>query len=285
MDFVDRMDFLNKLIKCRLCGSEETRRNGNDEYLWIPDNNRDGAWTGKYLCYDCRYLNNIFCSECERIDRLLYTYDENGLWNGKRVCYGCSKSCKTYNERRKLSAACRNGNLSPKSSVGKGFISEILVAKFLDIRTCFDITGNFNYPGYDLLEHEDWGTINVKSSSLLKNRFHTFGTRKSIKPDFFFCIGYDENRKHVIAVYIIPNEEYVNKLYSIAVPFGKDFGNSKWYEFRESEEEIQKWDELFHTMKLDDCPVLRSDRNDDIDEDDCNIEDDSDLPYDLSNII
>jgi hypothetical protein len=155
--------------------------------------------------------------------------------------------------------------LDPKSESGKEYISEALVAKFLGIKTCFDITGNFCHNGYDVFEHEDWGLVNVKSSSLMPQnnvnnhcRYHAFNTRRNSKCDFHFCIGYDEERKHVVAVYIVPNEDYVNKLVSIRAPFDI---YSKWDVFKENGEEVKKWDELFHTMKLDDCPVLRYDKS------------------------
>jgi hypothetical protein len=134
-----------------------------------------------------------------------------------------------------------------------------LVKKFLGIEDCFDITENFNYPGYDLIEHEDWGKIDAKGSSLLTEKrtlglHHRFSTHKNKKADFFFCIGYDEDRKHVLVVYIIPNDVDISKLDAIYVPYN---GSSKYNIYKESEEEIKKWDDVFHTMKLDNCPVLR----------------------------
>lgn len=169
------------------------------------------------------------------------------------------KSHSKYNsECQKKKADCRNGNLDPKGKMGKGYITEVLVAKKLGIKTCFDVTGNFKYPGYDILEHKDYGKINVKCSTLLHNGYHNFSTNKNKKPDFFFCIGYDEEMKHVMSVYIILNGDDVNTLSSISIPY---HNSSIWDKFKESEEEVKKWDELFHTMKLENCPVLRSDNS------------------------
>lgn len=162
---------------------------------------------------------------------------------------------KEYHKKR---TDCRNNNLDPDSAAGKGYISEVLVSKFLGIKSCFDLTGNFNYPKYDMLEHEDWGLINVKGSKLLVNGCslcHQFSTNKNRKPDFFFCIGYNKNRKHVMSVYIIPNEDYVNKLTRLYIPYNR---KSKWDVFKESEEEVNMWDNIFHGMKLENCPVLRT---------------------------
>lgn len=158
----------------------------------------------------------------------------------------------------KKMADCRNGNLDPNSSVGKGYITEVLVAKFLGIKTCFDLTDNFCHPMYDMLEHEKFGKIDVKGSSLLHIRAN-YGwyvtIRRNKKPDFFFFVGYDKNRKHVKSVYIIPNGNHVNKSHTIWIPNGK---HSKWDKFKESEEEVKKWDDLFHTLKLKNCQILRN---------------------------
>ena len=163
-----------------------------------------------------------------------------------------------YNsEYRKKKAACRNNNLDPSGNVGKGYITEIIVAKKLGIKTCFDITGNFNHQGYDMFEHKDWGKINVKGSTLTyngNNVHHLFSTNKNKKPDFFFLIGYDYEMKNIICIYIIPNGDYVSKLSGITIPYDS---NSKWNEFKESEEELCKWNDLFHTLKLKNCLILR----------------------------
>lgn len=164
-----------------------------------------------------------------------------------------------YNsERQKKKTDCRNNNLDPNSSHGIGYITEVLVAKKLGIKTCFDITGNFNYPGYDTFEHKDWGIINVKGSILRCNNkglsHHHFNINKNAKPDFFFCVGYDKEMKHVTSIHIILNGDDVNTLNGITIRYGND---SIWDVFKESEEEIDKWDALFHTLKLENCHVLR----------------------------
>lgn len=154
-------------------------------------------------------------------------------------------------------ADCRNKNLDPDSTSGKGYITEALVAKFLGVKTCFDITGNFNHGAFDMYEDEDWGIINVKGSSLHCYDGYLmwhFNICKNIAPDFFFCIGYDKDMKNVESVHIIPNEDYVCKLAHVNVPKDR---RSKWNAFKESEEEVKKWNELFHTLKLDSCTVLR----------------------------
>jgi hypothetical protein len=89
MQFISHMIFLNKVIVCRICGSDETRFDCNNDPIWIVDKNRDKERTGKFLCYDCRYLNNRWCYICGKEDNLLWIYDVNGYWNGQRICRGC----------------------------------------------------------------------------------------------------------------------------------------------------------------------------------------------------
>lgn len=156
---------------------------------------------------------------------------------------------------------CRNNNLDPNSPPGKGYITEVLISKFLGVDTCFELTDNFKYPRFDILECEDWGLIDVKGSALIRNSNNrlcwSFNTRKNVKPDFFFCVGYDENRKHVKGFFIIPNDEHVSKLTRITI---NEDGYSKWNIFKESKEEVNKLDDIFHTLKLENCNVLRNNK-------------------------
>ena len=193
--------------------------------------------------------------------KALREYDKDRNWTGKWICQRCydKYDSNSGSNKSKLEADCRNNNLDPYSKPGKGYITATLVKKFLGIEDCFDRTGNFNYCGYDMIEHEDWGKIDVKGSSLLSNRqcnyvYHSFSIKKNKKADFFFCIGYGMSRKHVLVVLIIPNEEYISKLQTLMVPYDRE---SKYSEYKENEEEVKKWDDLYHTMKLDNCPVLR----------------------------
>lgn len=61
----------------------------------------------------------------------------------------------------KCKSMCRNRELDPDSAPGFGYVISVLVSKFLGIKTCFDITGDFNYPMHDLMEHEDSVSNNI----------------------------------------------------------------------------------------------------------------------------
>lgn len=217
--------------------------------------------------WDFKYNSTETCYRCgERFDKVpgnpYREKDKDGKWLGIWVCKNCWEkySSNSFSNKQKLEADCRNGHLDSNSNTGIGYITAILVKKFLNIEDCFDITDNFNYPKYDMIEHEDWGLVDAKGSSLITINdylYHSFSIHKNKKADFFFCIGFDKDRKHVISVFIIPNEKNVGKLNDIVVPYDR---NSKWNIFKESEEEVKKWDDLFHMLKLDNCPVLRKNK-------------------------
>lgn len=253
LEIVDNVDISyrtkskNKTVICRICRNTETRPKSDGDPIWIRDIDSYGVFTGSYLCYKCVFESDKSCYKCGASGHLVLNkhYNDKECWTGRYVCNKCISDC-------------RNNNLDPDSTTGKGYITEVLVAKFLGIKTCFDITNNFSYPKYDLLECEDFGKINCKGSCIrtheYRKPFRTFHINKNIEADFFFCIGYDEDMKNVECVYIIPNEDYVCKLTDISI---SQYGRSKWDIFKESEEEIKKWNELFHTLKLENCPVLR----------------------------
>lgn len=151
---------------------------------------------------------------------------------------------------------CRNKDLDPDSSKGFGYMTEILTAKFLGTKTCFDMTGNFNYRYFDIYQHEDFGRINVKGSKLLyyKGCYHwIFNTKKNKTPDFFFCIGYNDTRTEVLCVYIIPNENILTHTIHINKNWSQDKDPYYWHK-----QDPKPWNDLFHTLKLEDCPVLKT---------------------------
>jgi len=188
---------------------------------------------------------DAFCSRCNnkitKIDynRLAFIYEKSidNIPDNDIFCLECLNS-----------PFWRTGTLDKNCSTGIGYVTEVLVAKFLGIKTCFDIEGKFNHLAFDIYEDEDFGRINVKGSTFRGNGC-SFAIRKNKIADFFFCIGYDRDRKHVKVVYIIPNEDYISEMASLYISID-DF-TYEW--FRQDE---KPWDELFHTMKLEDCPVI-----------------------------
>lgn len=163
-------------------------------------------------------------------------------------------------EKVKKRSDFRNNNLDPKSSIGKRYITETVIKNYLGIKTCFDITGNITKKGkgYNMVDTEEWGLICVKMSTLTKNgeaKGWHFGTEKNKKVDFFFCVGYDEKRENIMSFLIVPNEDCVSMLDGLWIPLNT---TCKWDAFREGEKEIKKLNDIFHSLKLEDCPILRS---------------------------
>lgn len=158
---------------------------------------------------------------------------------------------------------CRNKDLDPDSTKGFGYISEVITAKFLGIKTCFDITGNFNHRAFDMYHHEDFGRIDAKASKLYKTAkcclhdkncyYWEFRIKKNKIPDFFFCIGYNETRTEVICIYIIPNENIITNVIYINKNWDQHEDPYYWYK-----QDPKPWNDLFHTIKLEDCPIFRS---------------------------
>lgn len=151
---------------------------------------------------------------------------------------------------------CRNKDLDPDSTKGFGYMTEVLIAKFLGIETCFDMTGNFNHRAFDMYHHEDFGRIDAKASKLFhdKNCYYLeFHTKKNKIPDFFFCIGYNESRTDIICVYIIPNENIMSHTIRINKNWNQHKDPYYWYK-----QDPKPWNDLFHTLKLEDCSVLKT---------------------------
>lgn len=247
----ERLDRENEIRKnkiCYICGNENTyiRQNGKD--VWIGYRNDNDELIG-LLCTTCykQTKRNIvqtcrLCGYIGPIINLKYFRDEKGYWDGSYICK--NKCAKT-----------RIGDLNPNSRYATGYITEKLIAKYLNIETCSEITGKINcQKGYDLW-HEDWERIQSKGSRLIIHNGipgWQYSILKNIYCDFFFCIGYDEERRHVESVHIIPNNEDICKLGILFIP---EFGYS---EFDIFEEDIDAWEKLFCTMKLDNCFAFKS---------------------------
>ncbi len=217
-----------RILRCRLCQSFETRIRSNDKPIWIRDLDINQKFTGEYICYKCYYQTEKKCYKCGGTNRINREYI-NKSWNGRFICSNCRTDY-------------RNKNLDLNSVLGIGYMTEALVAKFLGIKTCFDMTDKFNHRSFDIYEHDDYGKINVKASSFIDNGWY-FHINRNKKCDFFFCICYDKDRKHIIRVYIFPNEEYISNKTILYI----NIHDIKYDFFREDE---KSWDDLFHTLKM-----------------------------------
>lgn len=94
-------------------------------------------------------------------------------------------------------------NLDSKSNVGKGFVSQRVVAKTLDLELKNDCNCSigFNAP-YDLYNEDGYNYINVKDSHLQKDNAWHFHLKHKKIPDTYIMIGFDEERKNILHVWI-----------------------------------------------------------------------------------
>lgn len=137
-----------------------------------------------------------------------------GLSKGKVMCSSCNANIKSD---------YMNGNLNKESSTGKGFISQRIIAKFLNLELKNDCncTKGFNY-GVDLYDNEKYKYIDSKSSKLhnylSKNSFWSFKLNEKRIPDVYMMLGWDKNRKNILKGWSIDSKnDLVNGKNSITI--------------------------------------------------------------------
>lgn len=148
--------------------------------------------------------------------------------------------------------AVRRGELNPRSSVGRGFASEVTVRKVLeiDVDAHCNVSHNFNHP-FDLF-HEEYGKIDVKSCKAIpasfgnKMRWKT-GRCDSSKIDTFIVLMFDKDWKVIEHVLVVPSEAVTVNSISFQGP------NSKLAAF---EVDKTKYNEVYQSLSKDNCPIM-----------------------------
>lgn len=142
-------------------------------------------------------LNNKpnICEICSDTETSRW-HDKNGL----KVCDKCSSNSRNY----------LHGELNPDSNGGIAVITEWIVSNVLNDCIKCNIPEHFNFE-YDLIS-EKYGTINVKSSKLTSsNDFRFRKPKKQTIPDYYICIGFNEDKSVIKYVWIVPgNSSLVN---------------------------------------------------------------------------
>lgn len=170
----------------------------------------------------------------------------SGLTEGKPKCSRCYEQQKTD--------MC-HGNLNPKSSTGKGFISQRIVSKTLGINLEYDCNCyiSFKYP-YDLYSSK-LGRIDVKSSKLHirdsgSSRWN-FGLGNKNKCDLFIMVGFqDKNIKHV---WHVPSKDKV-----ILSNFIVNNNKKSLSKFERFEVKVEPYNETYRSMSIENCNILKS---------------------------
>lgn len=190
-------------VKCRLCGSGETRIQSNGDPIWLEDKNVKGSFTGNYVCYVCGHRRDKICHKCGtgqvlKSMRMIKYYDGNGLWTGEYICPSCNN---------KHNRSYRNRNVFLTIKDGGGSVMDVVVAAVLETQTCSIYAGDKKLP-FCVID-DNYGIIGVKTSRLKDNKWY-FNLNDYVTADAYFCIGLDEKLKNIDAVYVIVTEERVN---------------------------------------------------------------------------
>lgn len=149
--------------------------------------------------------------------------------NGSEICSCCGKKADEisnfiqwfYNKNDNYTRYCnkcgntkgifdyKKSELNPKSTTGKATVSQRIVAKTLglELKNDCNCSISFTYP-YDLYDKGRYNYINVKDSKLHNsininhNSHWYFGFKNKKIPDTYIMLGFDENRKNILHVWI-----------------------------------------------------------------------------------
>ena len=151
-----------------------------------------------------RIQGKVPCFRCRTNDRYTFRYyDDEGNWTGKYICKNCHNKIKTD---------CRNRNLDPLSTVGKGFIGEMIIAKYLGLKNCNLELDNFN-ARFDISPDSGYKRIQVKTPSLIGGKWKaTIGKTHNFDTVFIVCMDKNEPWKDIKRMYIVPEEELHNDI-------------------------------------------------------------------------
>jgi hypothetical protein len=183
-------------IKCRLCGSSETKVRTDGKHIWIKDKNSRGEWTNMFLCYSCVYGEAKSCCKCgdDTGKHIAKFYNSKGIWTGEHICDYC---------RHKNTVEFRNKHIELKLGIPKGFVGDTIISKILEIPACSIYAGDLRLP-FGLI-HGYYGIIGVKISKLNKGRCDFYSNGR-ISADTYFYLGFSEDYKDIEIVYIMPSE-------------------------------------------------------------------------------
>lgn len=116
--------------------------------------------------------------------------------NGKRFCHQHGQNSDYVTK-----------NLDPKSTNGKAFVSQRIVANVLSLELKDDCNCSIShtYP-YDLYNKNRYNYINVKDSKLHhrqnQSTYWEFNLNQKMIPDTYVMLGYDKDRKNILRVWI-----------------------------------------------------------------------------------
>lgn len=168
------------------CGKEGTYRNNSGSYFWYVCRCGKESCTG-WLCHKD------------------YTRNQSRKKGG-------------YIDTIKFMTDIRMSNVKIDSDKGRYIMCQAVVAKALKIDGLNITNDNYEWP-VDM-EHNDYGKIDVKCSSLWYRRdvaMWTCATFKKIDCDTYMLLGLSQGYENIEDVRIIPNEGWVSGLTTITI--------------------------------------------------------------------
>ncbi len=72
--------------------------------------------------------------------------------------------------------------------------------------------------------------------------------------DILYLVCMDEGYKNIKRLYKIPTSD-IDHIQTIQI-YDKTSRSSKWEKYRLSHEEVNVVNDIYHSMKIEDCPVL-----------------------------
>ena len=155
----------------------------------LPLNQTRERRTGLEICSKCG---------CKKIkNKNWYT---KGLAEGEVMCFNCYQKINCFSDYM-------SGSLDKNSNRAKATISEQVVKNVLNLEERHDcnFAYDFNYP-VDLYHKDKYKYINVKDSKLYNRKNHSsfwnFNLTQKETPDTYIMLGYDENRKNILHVWV-----------------------------------------------------------------------------------
>lgn len=179
---------------------------------------------------------------CTRDETSGWRYDENNI-----------RFCDKHGHGGKPDYV--TGNLDKNSEVGKGFVSQRVVAKVLGLELKYDCnySDGFDHP-YDLYDKGRYNYINVKSACLNNDNAWHFGFTQKEIPDTYILVGFDEDRKNVIHVWITdPLDDLTYEKKSISI-------TNTLYGLKRAkpwEVDNKPYNDVLYNMDLDKCKYLK----------------------------
>lgn len=221
---------------------------------------------------DSRRHSERKCSRCNKTIKEILAERPNlkkVFWR-KGICDPCF---------HKLKRKCRNKELDKDSNTGKGFRIEQTIAKALGIKNCNVELDNFNTV-FDLYDPVKYKEIQVRSGQLkivTKTWKNKDGSIKSAdyscyyfavdawkEYDNFFAVCVSEEYKDIDDIFIIPVDRLPGSqgiyIYIENMETGKKI-NSQYEDCKldKNGELFKKIKDTYHSLKIDDCPIIKRD--------------------------